>query len=135
MKHKTTLDVRLGAARWTGRGGDHLTAADLLIQAATDCARIFGDAHQLTISGWEGAAKEIGDAGDWDRAIVLMRELENDMETQQQHPNDMFSIRAQLACFILEAKDYLHALPLRKQLAEESLTSNGRFHSHTLSAS
>lgn len=128
-----TLGIKLGIAHWIGRLGEHDTAAELLSQAATDCARILGENHQLTIFGREVAAKEIGRTGDMSRAVMLMHELLNDMEIQQQHPNDLFSMRCQLAYIMTGAEDYAHALSLWKQLAQESLTIHGRFHVQTMS--
>jgi hypothetical protein len=87
--HETTLGIKFGIAYWTGMRGDHRRAADLLSPVADDCARTLGSTHRMTISARGQTARAIGEAGDWDLAIRTMRELVQDQEAQQQHPDDL----------------------------------------------
>jgi len=129
---ETTLGIGFGIANWTGMRGDHRTAADGYARVAEDCARALGSAHRRTVFAREAAAGEIGRAGDWDLAVATMRELVREMEDQQQHPDDLRSVRARLAYLMVESEDHAGAMPLWEALLEESTVTNGRFHLQTL---
>ncbi|MFI5586229.1 hypothetical protein ACIA5G_14405 [Amycolatopsis sp. NPDC051758] len=131
--HETTLNVKFGVAYWTGMRGNHRAAAGLMSRVAEDCARSLGSTHRMTVSARQATSREIGHAGDWDLAIRTMRELVRDLETRQQHPDDLRSVRSQLAYLLTQAEDHAGALPLWRELLEESNTIHGRLSLYTLS--
>ncbi len=110
-----------------------MRAAELYAAVIADSARFLGQDDKLTIASRDGAAYEIGKAGDPIRATASLRELLKDIETHN-NPRELWGTRYRLAYWTTEAGDYAEALRLWEQVVAEALEDYGRLHLWSLDA-